>query len=383
MRVGRARVWFELRDARGALPCSMWRKDFDALAARAAWPTARRSSSRAAATSTRARAPRRPRFSFACHGAARRRRGRPARAARPPAARARTPRGCSSRRSGWRARCCRARSASSPARAARRATTSSRGCAAAAGPGGSCGRSPRSRTATPRRAITRALQDLAACAAVDVDHRRARRRLARRPVLRSATRRCAARSRCSAVPVIASVGHHTDRTLIDDVAAVCCSTPTHAAEAAVPVDCGGPGRCSRRRPRRLDRHGRRATSSARGRSRGSRARRPTTSRRQRARLHQHAARAPRRRAPERRRRGARRPPARRALERKADRGAAAGAQRGLLARARPQALDRAARAAPPAAGRPRARSRSRSTRTTRSARSSAATRSSRTPRASR
>ena len=34
-------------------------------------------------------------------------------------------------------------------------------------------------------------------------------------------------------PVIASVGHHTDRTLIDDVAAVSCSTPTHAAEAAV------------------------------------------------------------------------------------------------------------------------------------------------------
>src|SRR3984893_4245354 len=39
-------------------------------------------------------------------------------------------------------------------------------------------------------------------------------------------------------PVISSVGHHTDRQLIDDVAAVCCSTPTHAAEAAVPVDCG-------------------------------------------------------------------------------------------------------------------------------------------------
>jgi exodeoxyribonuclease VII large subunit len=38
------------------------------------------------------------------------------------------------------------------------------------------------------------------------------------------------------VPVIASVGHHTDRTLIDDVAAVSCSTPTHAAEAAVPID---------------------------------------------------------------------------------------------------------------------------------------------------
>jgi exodeoxyribonuclease VII large subunit len=40
------------------------------------------------------------------------------------------------------------------------------------------------------------------------------------------------------VPVIASVGHHTDRTLIDDVAAVSCSTPTHAAEVAVPLHCG-------------------------------------------------------------------------------------------------------------------------------------------------
>lgn len=39
------------------------------------------------------------------------------------------------------------------------------------------------------------------------------------------------------IPVIASVGHHTDRTLIDDVAAVSCSTPTHAAEAAVGLDC--------------------------------------------------------------------------------------------------------------------------------------------------
>jgi exodeoxyribonuclease VII large subunit len=39
------------------------------------------------------------------------------------------------------------------------------------------------------------------------------------------------------VPVLASVGHHTDRTLLDDVAAVSCSTPTHAAEAAVGIDC--------------------------------------------------------------------------------------------------------------------------------------------------
>jgi exodeoxyribonuclease VII large subunit len=40
------------------------------------------------------------------------------------------------------------------------------------------------------------------------------------------------------VPVISAVGHEVDRTLIDDVAAVCCSTPTHAAEAAVRIDCG-------------------------------------------------------------------------------------------------------------------------------------------------
>jgi len=39
------------------------------------------------------------------------------------------------------------------------------------------------------------------------------------------------------VPVIAAVGHERDSTLIDDVAAVACSTPTHAAEAAVPLDC--------------------------------------------------------------------------------------------------------------------------------------------------
>ena len=31
LKVGRAKVWFELRDSSGALPCSMWRKDWDAL----------------------------------------------------------------------------------------------------------------------------------------------------------------------------------------------------------------------------------------------------------------------------------------------------------------------------------------------------------------
>jgi exodeoxyribonuclease VII large subunit len=40
------------------------------------------------------------------------------------------------------------------------------------------------------------------------------------------------------VPVISAIGHERDSTLIDDVAAVACSTPTHAPEAAVPLDCG-------------------------------------------------------------------------------------------------------------------------------------------------
>jgi exodeoxyribonuclease VII large subunit len=60
------------------------------------------------------------------------------------------------------------------------------------------------------------------------------------------------------VPVIASVGHHTDRTLIDDVAAVSCSTPTHAAEAAVAVDCRAAQAALAAAAVRLHEHGRRA-----------------------------------------------------------------------------------------------------------------------------
>ena len=60
------------------------------------------------------------------------------------------------------------------------------------------------------------------------------------------------------VPVISSVGHHTDRTLIDDVAAICCSTPTHAAEAAVPIDCAAARADLLAAGRRLQVHSRRA-----------------------------------------------------------------------------------------------------------------------------
>jgi exodeoxyribonuclease VII large subunit len=63
------------------------------------------------------------------------------------------------------------------------------------------------------------------------------------------------------VPVIASVGHHTDRTLLDDVAAVSCSTPTHAAEAAVSVDCLRARAEQARAAAKLRDHGRRAVLS--------------------------------------------------------------------------------------------------------------------------
>jgi len=59
------------------------------------------------------------------------------------------------------------------------------------------------------------------------------------------------------VPVVASVGHHTDRTLLDDVAAVSCSTPTHAAEAAVPLHVGEARVAAARGASRLARHARR------------------------------------------------------------------------------------------------------------------------------
>jgi exodeoxyribonuclease VII large subunit len=60
------------------------------------------------------------------------------------------------------------------------------------------------------------------------------------------------------VPVVASVGHHTDKTLIDDVAAVSCSTPTHAAERAVPLHIGEAREALARRAGRLASQSRRA-----------------------------------------------------------------------------------------------------------------------------
>lgn len=88
------------------------------------------------------------------------------------------------------------------------------------------------------------------------------------------------------MPVIASVGHHTDRTLLDDVAAVSCSTPTHAAEAAVPVDCGHARAALLAGAERLGVRGRGAVLS-RARQLASLCRAPSEHvRRERRRLHQ-------------------------------------------------------------------------------------------------
>jgi exodeoxyribonuclease VII large subunit len=111
------------------------------------------------------------------------------------------------------------------------------------------------RHAAPR--IARALQDLAATGAVDVI-----------VVARGGGSFADLMAFCDetlcrtvallGVPVVASVGHHTDRTLIDDVAAVACSTPTHAAEAAVPLHCGQARAALAHAGARLAQHGRRA-----------------------------------------------------------------------------------------------------------------------------
>jgi len=90
------------------------------------------------------------------------------------------------------------------------------------------------------------------------------------------------------VPVIASVGHHTDQTLIDDVAAESCSTPTHAAEAAVPLDISAERAALLVATESLSRHAQRAVVS-RARTLVALARVPQTHiARQRRELHQGA-----------------------------------------------------------------------------------------------
>ncbi len=249
-KAGRAKVWFELRDGAGALPCSMWREDFEALGiGRAGRRRAGRGGGRLRLL---------PRLA---HGVAVvlvrgvRRCASPARATCWPSSS-----GCAARSH--------AEGLFEPQkRLPRRTLPRTIGVV--------CGEQGKARddvlAALRRRgwggrvvwafapvqdrhaapAVTRALQDLAACAAVDVIVvARGGGSLADLFAFCDETLcRTVALLR---VPVISSVGHHTDRTLLDDVAAVACSTPTHAAEAAVPLDCtaaraalrghGGPAR---------------------------------------------------------------------------------------------------------------------------------------------
>ncbi|UJA20906.1 exodeoxyribonuclease VII large subunit [Thermoleophilia bacterium SCSIO 60948] len=88
------------------------------------------------------------------------------------------------------------------------------------------------------------------------------------------------------LPVVAAVGHESDRTLIDDVAAVSCSTPTHAAEALVPLDVAAERTRVARDARLAARAGRHAILT-RGRRLGELAGAPQrTLRAERSRLHQ-------------------------------------------------------------------------------------------------
>jgi exodeoxyribonuclease VII large subunit len=135
-------------------------------------------------------------------------------------------------------------------------------------------------------AITRALQDLAACASVDAIVV-ARGGGSLTDLFAFCDETLCRTVALLRVPVVSSIGHHTDRTLLDDVAAVACSTPTHAAEAAVPLDCVAARRALAAATGRLERQSRRAiVDRARTLARLSRAPAAHVAR-HRARLHQH------------------------------------------------------------------------------------------------
>ncbi len=134
-------------------------------------------------------------------------------------------------------------------------------------------------------AITRALQDLAAVGGVDVAIV-ARGGGSLADLLCFCDETLCRTVALLGVPVIASVGHHTDRTLLDDVAAVSCSTPTHAAQEAVGVDCVQARAHLGQAAARLRDHGRRAVLG-RARALAALSRAPAEQlARQRVRLHQ-------------------------------------------------------------------------------------------------
>jgi exodeoxyribonuclease VII large subunit len=282
LRLGRTRVFFELRDSAGALPCSMWRDDYDAL--RVPLADGRRVVAAGGCDFYPGSRTASPAFSFAVTAVRLAGEGdllaqldrlrRELYAAGLCEPQKRLPRPAIPRCIGV------VTGEGGKARDDVLAGLRRRGWAGrvvwAFAP-------VQDRYAAP--AVTRALQDLAACREVDVVIvARGGGSLADLFAFCDETLcRTVALLR---VPVIASVGHHTDHTLIDDVAAVSCSTPTHAAEAAVPVDCAGARAALHGLASRLDHHGRRAIlERARTLARLSRAPADHVAR-HRARLHQ-------------------------------------------------------------------------------------------------
>ncbi len=275
------RVYFELRDAdrRGALldVAQRVRRAVDGPLADGArvvvaggpayYPGSRTSS---------------PHFSFDVSARAPGRRGRPAGPAGPAAQAPATPRACSPARSACPAPRCRAPSASSPGEGGKARDDVLAGLRRR----GWAGRvvwafAPvQDRHAAP--AITRALQDLAAVGAVDVI-----------VVARGGGSLADLFCFCDetlcrtvallAVPVIASVGHHTDRTLLDDVAAAAARRRRTPPRPPCPATATrrAPRRPAPRRPPAAARPPRRARPRARARAavaRAGAARRPPATR---------------------------------------------------------------------------------------------------------
>jgi exodeoxyribonuclease VII large subunit len=254
-KAGRAKVWFELRDAAGALPCSMWREDFEKLRLGALpdgaqvvvaggcdyYPGSRTASPSFSFAVTRLRVAGEGDLLAQLEQLRRRLAAEGLFAPQKALPRPRLPR-CIGVVTGE----------SGKARDDVLAGLRRRGWAGrivwAFAP-------VQDRHAAP--AVRRAVQDLAACPEVEVIVvARGGGSLADLFAFCDETLcRTVALLR---VPVISSVGHHTDRTLLDDVAAVACSTPTHAAESAVPVDCAAARTELARSAERLHRQGRRA-----------------------------------------------------------------------------------------------------------------------------
>ena len=256
LRRSKVQAYFELRDGEGAVPCAIWLNELERLGLPEGGAARRRRSGRRRRARLLPR--RRPVLAELLvprHAPAAGRGGRPAREAGGAAQAA-------ARRGPVRAADTAAAAAAAEDDRGRHGrvaaplgATCSPACAARLGRDVVWAFAPvQDRHAAP--AIAAALQDLAAGRGRG-DRRHPRRRHPRRPL--GVLRRDALPDRGDA----AGAGDQRRRPrarqdAVDDVAAVACSTPTHAAEAAVPLDCW--------RPRRARRCGGAAAGGRRGRA---------------------------------------------------------------------------------------------------------------------